>query len=361
MTGHGPAAPQGPPCFPVALRLDPLAAMANAELSDEVYDGVELQWFDDEVHGTGMLAFLSRREDRRVDYYVQRGLRLDPGGYEIGGGLRSWNETDFDVAHLDVHDDGLAASVRFSDVDGRRVDVELDDRDGRPRRRANLLAPVSAAIDRPRALLVVWMPGFDLLRAQPGRRPMIRIDGRDAPTGRLPGERLHRRHLVKYAAPLCSVELNRDGDLAPGAARTDHVGTTPDGTALRTLTATGGAHTAVVTFEPPLPDVRLGDGERRRGRWRLAVDGARVIGGTWSVAGSSDAAEVALDVDAWRPGRLPWLVRVVTTVVPVFRRWPTTYAWRGTVPTTGPAVVTGCWSRTGGHDGSSYRRATGGG
>ena len=51
---------------PLSLTVDPLAAMLNCELADHpVYDGLELQWFDDDVHGTGMLAFLSRREDRK--------------------------------------------------------------------------------------------------------------------------------------------------------------------------------------------------------------------------------------------------------------------------------------------------------
>ncbi len=41
--------------------------MLNCELADHpVYDGVEIQAFDDEVHGSGLLCFLSRRADRTV-------------------------------------------------------------------------------------------------------------------------------------------------------------------------------------------------------------------------------------------------------------------------------------------------------
>ena len=70
---------------PFTLRVDQVAAMLNMEFPDHpIYDGVELQWFDDEDHGTGMLAFLSRRGSKQVDYYAQPGLRLDPGAYEIG-------------------------------------------------------------------------------------------------------------------------------------------------------------------------------------------------------------------------------------------------------------------------------------
>src|SRR4051812_49447296 len=77
----------GPVC-PFSLSLSPIERLLNLEFSDDpVYDGLELQWFDDDIHSRGLLAFLSRRADRRVDYYLERGLRLDPAGYEIGGGV----------------------------------------------------------------------------------------------------------------------------------------------------------------------------------------------------------------------------------------------------------------------------------
>jgi hypothetical protein len=67
-----------------------------------------------------------------------------------------------------------------------------------------------------------------------------------------------------------------------------------------------------------------------------------------------------LDVDErWKPGRLPWLMRVVTTVVPVFRRWPTTYRWRAEVRLEPAASMTARWERTTTDTTASYRRATG--
>jgi hypothetical protein len=50
-------------------------------------------------------------------------------------------------------------------------------------------------------------------------------------------------------------------------------------------------------------------------------------------------------------------MRVVITVVPVFRRWPTTYRWRAVL---GPGgQTTGGWRRVGSAGGDDYRRATG--
>ena len=203
-----------------------------------------------------MLAFLSRRADRRVDYYAQRGLRLDPAGYEIGGGTRSWTETDYQIARLEIAEDGVDAEVRFTDVDGRLIDVRVDDRNGRRRRRAQLLAPVGAGIDRPKALLLVWLRGFDLVRVT-STPPVIRVDGREVSTGRLPGARLHRRHLVKYAAPVCAVEVNRSqkGPLtAVDAGR--RLESTSDGSGIRAVVAEQGGHSARVVLDPALPDLR---------------------------------------------------------------------------------------------------------
>ena len=350
------------PLCPLSVTVEPVARFLNCELADDpVYDGLELQWFDDDVHGTGMLAFLSRRADRCVDYYPQAGLRLDPRGYAIGGGTGAWTETSFDVARLEIADDGVDAAVQFTDVDGRLIEVRVHDRGGRRRRRrADLLAPVGAGIDRPAALLLVWLHGFDLVRVT-RTRPVIRIGGREASTGHLPGVRLHRRHLVKYAAPLCAVEVNRshDGTLPDPVPGRD-VELSADGSRIAAVAAEQGGHRALVTLDPGMSDVRdLDDGAAEDGHWHVTVDGARLTGGTWRAARRADRVELALDVEErWRPRRLPWLMRVVTTVLPVFRRWPTTYRWRAVV-TLGPSpTMTSSWERTESDGGQTYRRAT---
>jgi hypothetical protein len=357
------ATPSGPletVVCPFSLRVDELACMLNFELADHpVYDGGELQWFDDDVHGTGMLAFLSRRESRRVDYYCQPGLHIDRGGYEIGGGTASWCNTDFDAARLDVREDGVDAEVRFTDVDGRVVEIRVDDRDGRSRRPAGLLAPVSAGIERPISLLLVWMPRFDLVRVT-GTPPVIRIDGVDVSIGRLPGRRLHRRHLVKYAAPVVTVELNRAHEgLLPAPPAAQHVRLDSAG-GVREVGAEHAGHRARLVLDPAAPALAgLADGSTTAGRWPVEVDGVRLTGGSWSAARAGDVT-VGMDVDErWKPDRLPWLMRLVTTVVPVFRRWPTTYRWHADVRLGAEPAMSSRWERTGGERGRAYRRATG--
>ncbi|MGY2002660.1 hypothetical protein [Blastococcus sp. SYSU DS1024] len=264
------------------------------------------------------------------------------------------------VARLEMAEDGVDAEVRFADVDGRLIEVRVDDRDGRRRRRAQLLAPVSAGIDRPKALLLVWLHGFDLVRAT-STRPMIRVGGRQVSTGRLPGARMHRRHLIKYAAPVCAVEVNRSHDgavSAVGAGR--RLELTADRSRIESIVAEQGGHSARMVIDPALPDVRaLPDRSVEDGRWQVAVDGVRLTGGAWSAARSGDQVTLALDVtERWRPGPLPWLMRVVTLVVPVFRRWPTTYRWRAVVQLGSTPTMASGWERIISDDAQGYRRWT---
>lgn len=253
----------------------------------------------------------------------------------------------------------MDAEVVFRDVDGRKIEIRIVDRDGRRRRRGGLLAPVSAGIDRPTSLLLVWMPAFDLVRAS-GAAPVIRIDGHDAATGRLPGARLHRRHLIKYAAPLIAVGVNptHEGPVALATGGAFGLGNAP--AVLSQVSAEAPGHSARVVLDPSLPDVTaLIDGAASAGRWHVEVDGVRLTGGTWSVARHGDRAVLGLDVDErWQSGRLPWLMRLVTTVVPVFRRWPTTYRWRAEVQLGETPTMTARWERTETGTAQGYRRAT---
>jgi hypothetical protein len=53
-------------------------------------------------------------------------------------------------------------------------------------------------------------------------------------------------------------------------------------------------------------------------------------------------------------------MRAVTRLAPVFRSWPTTYHWSGTVTLGERPTLTARWERTGGPRDESYRRLIGG-
>src|SRR5690606_18734412 len=156
-------------------------------------------------------------------------------------------------------------------------------------------APVGAGIENPSSLLLVWMPVFDLVR-HTATPPVIRIGGSDVRIGHLPGARLHRRHLIKYAAPVLAVQANHLRDEPMPTTATDQ-SQRLEAVLLTTVSAQEGGHEARLVLKPGLPDTAALKDSDRRGRWHVEVDGTRLTGGAWSTAGTSVGAEMVLDVD----------------------------------------------------------------
>lgn len=345
------------PFIPFRVEIDLLDRMLNFEIAGHpVYRGLEIQYFDDPDHGRGMVGFLSRNDGGLTDVYREPGLSLDPATYALGGGLGEWQEARFDPHLLEVTPEGVIADVGFDDVEGRRVEVRIDDRGRGSRTWASFLAPMGAGIEQPRALPLVWMSRFDLARRR-GSKPDIRIGGDPVQTGKLPVEWLVRRRLIKIAGDLCVVSVNPDSGWATEPA-SDAV-TTSEST-LAALVQERGGHRVEMGFDPPFPG--LADLEPRRpatGVWSVIIDGRRVVAGSYMAMRRGHLVDLDLEVtEGWRPSGLPFLMKVVTTMAPVFRRWPTTYRWRGTVSLDHPGDLIGTWHRIGTAGDSSYRSLT---
>jgi hypothetical protein len=349
---------------PFDLQVWAVDRMLNFEIVDDpLYEGLELQVFDDPAHGTGMIVLLKRRQDGRFDVYRQPGLTLDPELAQVGGELGAWVEADIDPARFDIRHDGVDVDVGFADLAGRVVQVRIDDRNGRRRRRGTLLAPVGAVIERLVSLPLFVMGGCDLVR-RGVRVFQVRIDDHAITTGRLPGAWLHRRRLVKYTADPTVAVVNRAHDGPSGAAGTQALGgveLAPGVPGNASLRAGSGGHTANLGLEPALPDLMsLASGVRVRGAWRLGVDDdPAVVTGTWTARRSGDRVDLVLDVTrGWRPKGLPLLMAAVTRVAPVFRNWPTTDRWTATVTLGNEPTLRSCWERKGDRRDESYRRRT---
>jgi hypothetical protein len=347
---------------PFELQVWTVDRMLNFEITDDpVYEGLELQVFDDPAHGRGMIVLLKRRQDGRFDIYRQPGLQLDPEIAQVGGELGEWVETDIDPARLEITPGGVDVEVGFTDRQGRPIHVRLDDRNGRRRHPGTLLAPVGSTLDRPTALCLFLMGGCDLLR-KTGRAFQIRIGGRQATTGSLPAGWLHRRRLVKYTADPSVVVLNRahDGPVpAVDPAEPNGVELSQGATGIAALAAEGGGHRARLALAPALPDLaQLPPGVAMEGTWRLGIDhDPAVVAGTWTVERHDDHVDLVVDVTrGWQPSGLPLLMGIVTKVAPVFRTWPATYRWSARVTLGDPPTMSSRWERKDGQRDQSYRR-----
>lgn len=348
------------PAHPFRIQTDLLDRMINFEIADDPhYSGLEMQAFDDPAHGKGHLVFLIRRQDGRCDVYAEPQLRVDRSNYEIGNGLGTWSETEFDMAHLTFDGDGVRADVGFTDIADRRIEVHIVDHTPRGRRTAAFLAPMGADIDQPRSLPLVWMSRFDLLRrSRP--EPFVEIDGRRATTGRLPMEPLIGRRLIKVASDLFVVSLNPAisdptalDEPEPERRIIGDAGSTGG------LVAAAGSHQVRLLFDPGFPALQPGT-EPAEGDWTVEVDGTNLIGGLWRLLRIDSRHRIVLDVTrGWQPRGLPVLMSIVTRVAPVFRTWPTTYRWIAEIGHGEDTTMTSRWTRTTDARGESYRTMTG--
>jgi len=352
---------EGAPLHPFALKIDLLDRMLNFEITGNPhYSGLEIQGFDDPVHGQGILVFLGRSDDGRTDVYFERGLRLDPASYAVGNGLGKWLETEFEIASLDVDASGVRANVCFADTEGRLIEVRAGDLTPRGRRTAAFLAPMGAAITEPRSLPLIWMSKFDLLR-RTGPSPIVRIDEREVNLGRLPAEWLIRRRLIKITSDLCAVYINPSQEDPVPMDKLETGGETVGGECgIEALAGSAGGHQARLTFDPPFPDLSEPSSVgSSTGTWSATIDGTPIVGGAWQVGPRNGEVRVDLEViDGWQPKGLPLLMSIVTRVAPVFRSWPTTYRWTATIAGGGRPTMTSQWSRTDGDRGESYRSFT---
>jgi hypothetical protein len=330
------------PPLPFSLSIDPRDRLLLFDVADDpVYAAIEIQVFDDEVHGQGMLVLLERR-DGLVDFYRQPGLRLEREGFSIGRGVCEWRETRIAPDRFLIADDGVAVDVGFSDASDRRIEIRIDDRDGRRRTPSSLLAPVGSGVAHPTRFFAVVMLGFDLVRTS-GIEPSLQIGGVDRQLVAFPGPSwLHRRRFVRYAREPVIAVLNPDHD--------GPLATMPEDGEVAELRAGAGRRTAALRFTPPFPDLRLlRVGDTESGAWRLDVADQRdLTGGGWTAARREAGADLAMTVTKpWQPRRLPLSLRIVTTVARVFRWWPTTYRWDAYVDLRcEPPGMVGRWSRT---------------
>jgi hypothetical protein len=327
---------------PFALSIDPRDRLLLFDIADDpTYAALELQVFDDDVQGKGMLVLL-QHHDGLVDFYRQPSLNLDREKFSIGRGVGRWRKATIKPDRLLIASDGVQVDVGMRDAEGRRIEIHIDDRDRTPRHRSSLLAPVGSGVEQPHSFFVVLMRGFDLLRTS-GEPPRLRIGGEERHIASFPGPaRLHRRRFARYSSEPIIVELNprHDGPLTA---------TAPPGGVSR-MEANDGARSASLIFRPTFPNLRaLEPSTVVEGEWTLDVaDQPALTGGTWGVQRTDNGADLTMAVTKpWRPRGLPLSLRMVTTVARVFRTWPTTYRWAAQLDLdSDPPSMHSAWTRT---------------
>jgi hypothetical protein len=199
----GVDAPSLPVVSPFHLQTDPMEGLILINFdrdADRVYKGFEPQWFDDDVHGRGLLV-IGWRVDGRVDVFHDPALRLDRETYGIAGkGLHQMEERSFAGAVFGAGPAGAQLDVGFEDLEGRLVRLVIRESDTRPRRPFAFLAPMGTDAAEPPSLPLVFVHDFYFVR-RAGTEIRIEIDGRSHRGDPIPlildGARVH---FLRYSA-----------------------------------------------------------------------------------------------------------------------------------------------------------------
>lgn len=107
----------------------------------------------------------------------------------------------------------------------------------------------------------------------------------------------------------------------------------------------------VVAFNPPLPHLlSLTDGAETSGTFTLRGDpSVGTVTGEYRIKRAGNGVEAQLTPSGgWRPNESKWEVRFLYWAASVFKHWPKTYLWTGSLDLTDPEQVTmqSAWRRT---------------
>jgi hypothetical protein len=365
-----------PVVSPFHLHTDPMAGLllVNFERDpDRIYRGLEPQAFDDAIHGRGMLV-IGWRVDGRVDVFHAPGLRLDPQTYGIAGkGLHRMVERAFAGALFELGPAGAQVDLGFQDLEGREVRLLIRESDTRPRRAFAFLAPMGDAASDPPALPLVFVHDFYFVR-RAGSEVRIEIDGRSHQGDPFPllldGTRVH---FVRYCPDPFVVMWNPtagqraevlqvQSGAVPGAFHADSRGvryelaSNGEFREIRRMFRREGAHEVVVEFTPGFPHLlALRDRVEVSGAFRIVTrPSAGTVTGRWRVRRQDRELHLeAIPAGGWTPGQAPRMARVLFRALSMFRTWPTTYIWRGTLrrapagqAAERPLSIQSVWERT---------------
>ena len=109
--------------LPFSLNISPMQKLLLINIEkdpDEIYLGLEPQWFDDPVFGRG-LRIIAWRKDGYVDVYQQPELPKEDDFNVASKGLADLIVHPMPGAYLHVSEHGVDVSFAFTDKAGREI------------------------------------------------------------------------------------------------------------------------------------------------------------------------------------------------------------------------------------------------
>jgi len=337
--------------IPFSLSITPMEAllfMTFEQDPDSVYSAFEAQRFDDDLQGTGQLV-IGWRVDGKVDIFHDPQLRLDPDGYDVcEGGMANMVARDFSDSHFTVGSSGVEANFSFEDLQGRLIKFEIRERNNKAPQPFGFLSPVGEGSENPSAMPILMLHDFYFVRRK-GTEISITIDGRS-----------HRPDVINFPIDWTIMYFTRytpdplvmffnpafDGPVSTltvtGETRVikecttcevEYLDETP---LLKAINQKFKGHSVRLYFEPAFPNLSAFKGPSTSGEFVVKGDPSLgEIQGSYTVIRIEDELKIILvPSGGWIPKKERLGIRLLYTIVGLFRNWPKSYQWTALIKET---------------------------
>lgn len=316
---------------------------------DEVYIGLEPQWFSNEAYGIG-IRVIAWRKDGYVDVYQQPGLPLERNFDVAAKGLADLIQRPMENAKLVVSENGVDVCFTFKDKTGRHIEVEITEKSQKPTKPFTILAPVGSSSVTPSSLPVYFLHDFCFVRRAhtvvniciDGRRHKpdtfpLPLDGSRVYFMRYSGDTLLVDWCVAQSGPMSP--LIGEGDAWVDSSKVIYDFVETDGhKEIRRMRTMHSHHHVSVDFTPPFPEITcLRDKVVVDGHFVISGDeSAGEVSGTYRVSRCDDEVQVTMNPHGgWNPRPKTLFLKMLFRVAKIFRNWPKTYQWTAKVKLNG--------------------------
>ena len=339
--------------FPLKLGVEPMQRLLIANFTDDEYEALEPQMFNDSINGKG-LRVLRYRKDRKVDVYWQPGVFVDPNTFNIGAGIGDFEKVKIDPACFEVDDRGINIHLAFIDKQKRKVEMRIRENTFN-NKRMRFLAPVGNDIEKPKQFFLAYMLGFDFVKKK-GTFFSASIGDRSLKPSPFPLLRNFKKvFFARYSIqpsvgvinPPMSMPLIFESNV-PSITVVDDINISINKNGnIETINREYESIKYEIHFFPEFPNLTcIQDNKPVKGKWEFHIAQDLITSGNFFLNKQAGVVSVEIDVTgSWKPVNLPLSLKVFTMVLRFFRNWPATYRWIGEVDFNNDLKMSGSWIR----------------
>lgn len=331
---------------PFTIVSDPMKQLLLMNMSkdaDDIYIGFEPQLFDDEKNGSGLIV-IAWRTDGMVDIYHDPYVNIDPAKYTITGeGLRHIIEREFKDSVFQITDKGVELDIVFYDINGRKIELFINENTTHTRKPFGLLAPMGDGAVNPDTLPLVLLRDFYFVR-QKGTNIYVKIDGDEKKLDNLPVPIDYAwMTFTRYSSNPFIVSFNRNYNGLLNSIVVENTVLTDRSMKLE-VDSTGNIekireelndNILALEFYPGFPNlILLKTGETKNGTFNIIThETIGCISGKYNITVTEKNIEITMiPSKGWKPdynGKIS--LRILYNIAGVFKNWPKSYKWTANI------------------------------